>query len=103
MSLRASKSSLSQASLCLSLSPNIHPEGTLINLNLTDSVTQLYAFSYVPSPPLPTRSGWSIYSPREEFGRMGIGSRTKAWRFTDINKDYSVSALLRWRDMLVRQ
>lgn len=21
---------------------------------------------------------------------MGIGSRTKAWRFTDINKDYSV-------------
>lgn len=22
---------------------------------------------------------------------MGVGSRTKAWRFTDINKDYSVS------------
>lgn len=24
---------------------------------------------------------------------MGIGSRTKAWRFTDINKDYSVCVL----------
>lgn len=21
---------------------------------------------------------------------MGVGTRTKAWRFTDINKDYSV-------------
>ena len=21
---------------------------------------------------------------------MGVGSRTKAWRFTDINKDYAV-------------
>lgn len=56
------------------------------------SVTSLYAFQYVPNPPLPTSNGWSIYSPREEFGRMGVGTRTKAWRFTDINKDYSVSA-----------
>lgn len=24
---------------------------------------------------------------------MGVGTRTKAWRFTDINKDYSVSDL----------
>jgi hypothetical protein len=23
--------------------------------------------------------------------RMGVGVRTKAWRFTDLNKDYSVS------------
>lgn len=22
---------------------------------------------------------------------MGLGTRTKAWRFTDINKDYTVS------------
>jgi hypothetical protein len=28
---------------------------------------------------------------------MGVGSRTKAWRFTDINKDYSVGTrCLRW-------
>lgn len=54
------------------------------------SVTQLYAFYYVPNPPFPVSNGWSIYSPREEFLRMGVGTRSKAWRFTDINKDYSV-------------
>ncbi|KAJ3736061.1 protein phosphatase [Lentinula guzmanii] len=58
-------------------------------LTVAPSVHQLYAFFYTPNPPFPTQSGWSIYSPREEFGRMGVGTRTKAWRFTDINKDYS--------------
>ncbi|KAJ7286081.1 protein-tyrosine phosphatase-like protein [Mycena rebaudengoi] len=58
-------------------------------LTVATSVQQLYAFFYAPNPPLPTNDGWSIYSPRDEFGRMGVGSRTKAWRFTDINKDYS--------------
>jgi hypothetical protein len=24
---------------------------------------------------------------------MGVGSRTKAWRFTDINRDYQVSII----------
>ena len=54
------------------------------------SVTQLYAFYYRPNPPLPSNSGWLLYSPRKEFGRLGVGTRSKAWRFTDINKDYSV-------------
>lgn len=36
-------------------------------------------------------TGWDVYSPREEFLRMGVGSKHKGWRFTDINKDYSVS------------
>lgn len=58
-------------------------------LTVAISVTQLYAFFYRPNPPLNTSNGWSIYSPRDEFGRMGVGSRSKAWRFTDINKDYS--------------
>ncbi|EAU88847.2 protein phosphatase [Coprinopsis cinerea okayama7 len=58
-------------------------------LTVATSVTQLYAFFYTPNPPLPTNNGWSIYSPREEYGRMGVGTRTKAWRFTDINRDYS--------------
>ncbi|KAF5315863.1 hypothetical protein D9611_004946 [Ephemerocybe angulata] len=58
-------------------------------LTATKSIEQLYAFFYTPNPPLPTNNGWSIYSPREEFGRMGVGTRTKAWRFTDINRDYS--------------
>ncbi|KAJ6502293.1 protein-tyrosine phosphatase-like protein [Mycena sanguinolenta] len=60
-------------------------------LTVATSVQQLYAFFYTPSPPLPTSTGWIMYSPRDEFMRMGIGSRTKAWRFTDINKDYSFS------------
>ncbi|KAF9447881.1 phosphatases II [Macrolepiota fuliginosa MF-IS2] len=58
-------------------------------LTVSPSVTQLYAFFYRPNPPLPTNNGWSIYSPREEFGRMGLGSRTKTWRFSDVNKDYT--------------
>lgn len=33
--------------------------------------------------------GWGCYNPRQEFARQGLGTRTKAWRFTDINKDYS--------------
>lgn len=36
-------------------------------------------------------TGWNCYNPRTEFARQGLGSRTKAWRFTDVNKDYSYS------------
>jgi len=43
------------------------------------------------------RNGWEIYNVQREYMRQGVGVRTKAWRFTDINKDYSVSeAILRW-------
>lgn len=58
-------------------------------LTVAISVNQLYAFYFSPNPPYPINNGWSIYSPREEFGRMGVGTRSKAWRFTDVNKDYS--------------
>ncbi|KAH8117172.1 phosphatases II [Phellopilus nigrolimitatus] len=61
-------------------------------LTVTSTVSQLYAFFYTPSTPYDARGGWTLYSPREEFTRMGVGSRTKAWRFTDINKDYSFCA-----------
>ncbi|KAI0934675.1 hypothetical protein AcV5_006441 [Taiwanofungus camphoratus] len=60
-------------------------------LTVAMSVNQLYAFFYVPNPPYVMQNGWFLYSPREEFGRMGVGTRTKAWRFTDINKDYAFS------------
>ncbi|KAL1409190.1 phosphatidylinositol-3-phosphatase ymr1 [Vanrija albida] len=33
--------------------------------------------------------GWASFNPRSEFARQGVGSRTKAWRFTDVNKDYT--------------
>ncbi|KAF8912061.1 protein phosphatase [Gymnopilus junonius] len=58
-------------------------------LTVATSVTQLYAFFYTPNPPLPTNEGWTIYSPRDEYGRMGVGTRSKAWRFTDLNKEYT--------------
>ncbi|KAI0705935.1 protein-tyrosine phosphatase-like protein [Cytidiella melzeri] len=59
------------------------------DLTVATSVTQLYAFHYVPNPPFTANNGWSIYNMKEEFRRMGVGTRTKAWRFTDINKDYT--------------
>ncbi|EMD38096.1 hypothetical protein CERSUDRAFT_113233 [Gelatoporia subvermispora B] len=61
------------------------------DLTVATSVNQLYAFHYVPNPPFTSQNGWTLYSPREEFGRMGVGTRTKAWRLTDINKDYTFS------------
>ena len=58
--------------------------------------TQLYAFHNKPTPPLnasdkPGQAGWQIYDFKREFARQGIGSRTKAWRFTDVNAQYTVS------------
>ncbi|KAH7913992.1 phosphatases II [Hygrophoropsis aurantiaca] len=58
-------------------------------LTVCASVNQLYAFFYTPNPPFSITDGWTMYSPRDEYGRMGVGTRSKAWRFTDINKDYS--------------
>jgi hypothetical protein len=43
------------------------------------------------SPESPATNGWSVYNPRTEFSRQGVGSRTRGWRFTDINKDYGFS------------
>ena len=54
----------------------------------TDTQGQLS--SGTSTPYSSSSNGWSVYSPREEFARMGVGSRSKAWRFTDINKDYVV-------------
>ncbi|KAL7413156.1 protein-tyrosine phosphatase-like protein [Mrakia frigida] len=65
---------------------------TVKDLTVAPSIEKLYAFSYAPSPPLDASGGWTVYTPREEFARQGVGSRTKAWRFTDLNKDYSYSS-----------
>lgn len=40
------------------------------------------------------RAGWDIYEPSKEFARMGVGSRSKAWRFSSVNKDYEVRHVL---------
>ncbi|GAA6047432.1 hypothetical protein JCM3770_001302 [Rhodotorula araucariae] len=33
-------------------------------------------------------TGWEIYDAESEFERMGMGTRSKAWRFTSINADF---------------
>lgn len=36
------------------------------------------------------KAGWGIYEPEREFKRMGLGTRSKAWRSSAINSDYEV-------------
>src|ERR1700761_6928677 len=62
------------------------------SLSVVNSVTQLYAFFATPHS-LKGKSR-APFNTRDEFTRMGVGTRTKAWRFTDINKDYTVSRIL---------
>lgn len=35
-------------------------------------------------------NGWQVYDVEAEFARMGMGTRSKAWRFTNINADFQV-------------
>ncbi len=60
---------------------------------LTD-ISQLYAFYYQPSPvdAIPQHDASRIYDPKNEFARQGLGARSKAWRFTDINSRYAFCA-----------
>ncbi|GAA5833837.1 hypothetical protein JCM9279_001640 [Rhodotorula babjevae] len=32
--------------------------------------------------------GWEVYDVEKEFARMGMGTRSKAWRFTSVNADF---------------
>ncbi|KAL9934770.1 hypothetical protein V8E36_006545 [Tilletia maclaganii] len=55
---------------------------------------QLYAFHrQKPSGPSSNDAhiGWKFYDPKREFIRQGVGSRTKAWRFTDVNLQHVFS------------
>lgn len=45
-----------------------------------------------------TKAGWDLYDAKEEFARMGVGKRSKAWRFSDINSDFNVSQRLLLRN-----
>lgn len=51
----------------------------------TDHVEQTYAFRGV----LP-RDGWRVYNVSSEFRRQGIPTRTRAWRFSQVNTNYEV-------------
>ena len=54
------------------------------------SISQVYAFDYMPEKEFKCSDGWQVYDARKEFSRMGV-AETKAWRFTDVNQDYKVS------------
>lgn len=54
------------------------------------SIRDLYAFVYQPGRHEATFNGWTLYQPIKEFERQGIGIRTKKWRITNINKNYSL-------------
>ncbi|KAF9102021.1 hypothetical protein BGX29_005010 [Mortierella sp. GBA35] len=60
-------------------------------LTCIGSVQQLYAFDYKPSPPFSTTDGWQIYKPRDEYERMGVGSKNDQWRISEVNETYSFS------------
>ncbi|KDN48867.1 phosphatases II [Tilletiaria anomala UBC 951] len=54
------------------------------------SMDQLYAFRYKHIAPANLASGgWNRYDCKAEFARQGVGRRTKAWRFTDVNSQYT--------------
>ncbi|KAI8099308.1 protein-tyrosine phosphatase-like protein [Halteromyces radiatus] len=60
-------------------------------LTCINSTEQLYAYSYQPCTPFTSTDGWKIYDPLQEYARMGVGSKTDAWRFSTINRGYSYS------------
>jgi myotubularin-related protein 6/7/8 len=66
---------------------------TNVQLDFVSAMPEnLYAFFHVPRPALAlSPQGWHIYDPKAEFARQGVGSRTKAWRFCDLNAGYGVS------------
>ena len=54
------------------------------------SIEQLFAFYYKPPKPFTVNGGWNLFDPEVEFGRMGLGTLTDAWRLTTINHDFNV-------------
>ncbi|RPA86817.1 phosphatases II [Ascobolus immersus RN42] len=58
-------------------------------LSCKTSLERLYAFFYKPPPQEAKYNGWELYDAKREYERMGVGTTTKAWRFSNINADYS--------------
>lgn len=57
------------------------------------SIDKLYAFNYKPSLKERQVRGWTIYDPKDEFRRQGIGEKLpdRGWRISDVNKNYNFS------------
>ncbi|KAJ3109796.1 hypothetical protein HDU97_000026 [Phlyctochytrium planicorne] len=58
----------------------------LINISLVEN---LYAFQFKLPENQVTGKGWSVFNPEVEFGRMGVGTKNKAWRLTTVNQDFT--------------
>ncbi|CEH12953.1 Myotubularin-related phosphatidylinositol 3-phosphate 3-phosphatase MTM6 [Ceraceosorus bombacis] len=63
---------------------------------LTPDPRRAYAFYRVPADTTAqseaqSRRGWAVYDFKKEFARQGVGTRTKAWRYCDINAGYAFS------------
>lgn len=73
-----------------------HYNSTLIHFDLPEivSVGQLFAFHFTPTPPFTATGGWQIYNPKAEFKRMGLEVTNHQWRFSEINKSFSVSSMM---------
>ncbi|KAI9350057.1 Myotubularin-like phosphatase domain-containing protein, partial [Zopfochytrium polystomum] len=66
---------------------------TLQRLVNISSIDQHYAFYHQPtSNVIKSKQGWNVFDPTREFERMGLGTRTQAWRITTINNDFSFSS-----------
>ena len=66
--------------------------------SISESLEQLYAFSYDPRDEKFTKStGWVLYDPRLEFSRMEIPPNT--WAISDINDGYKVHIYLEFNSV----
>ncbi|TPX31852.1 hypothetical protein SmJEL517_g04911 [Synchytrium microbalum] len=62
-----------------------------INVGKFSSLDQLYAFTYRRAVTY-SEDGWSVFDPEREYKRMGVGSRTDAWRWSKVNEHYEFSS-----------
>ena len=47
----------------------------------------MYAFN----SGMPAGNGWQLYNVAREFKRQGVGSSTRAWRFSSVNASYEMA------------
>ncbi|GBB98034.1 hypothetical protein RclHR1_03120019 [Rhizophagus clarus] len=63
---------------------------TIQKLTCISSISQLYAFYYKPEKEFKCKDGWEVYDKRKEFTRMGVCTKSSAWRFSDVNENYTL-------------
>ncbi|CAG8640883.1 19585_t:CDS:2, partial [Racocetra persica] len=62
---------------------------TIQKLTCIESISQVYAFDYIPEKEFSSSDGWSIYDVYQEYSRMGVSITTVSWRFSSVNRDYT--------------